>query len=225
MVYDERREFLPFFDRELQEVGTGYDGLPRVFIGEELAFLVRYQGSFFAVRAAVEPIVAAEKPEPLIVYVPGVPRDRRTSPLMEIEKAGTCYEPPLRRLALNVLRKRFTDGQIDEMLRPASIGYGDIVSFLGQGDEGKPASILRTIFDGTHSEALLANWLADDTKDGTVAEKDATRELLALIQTRLGLTLPDETTVTEARDKTIRYLLVSEFRSEHGHDLGRDRLR
>ena len=32
---------------------------------------------------------------------------------MELEKGGTCYEPQLKRLALNVLRKRFTDGQID----------------------------------------------------------------------------------------------------------------
>jgi len=214
VVYDERKDFLPFFDRELREVGTGYDGLPRVFIGEQLTFLARYQGSFFALRAAVEPLVAEKKPEPLIVYVPGVPRDRQTSPLMELEKGGTCYEPPLRRLALNVLRKRFTDGQIDEMLRPTSIGYDDIVSFLGQGEEGKPASILRTIFDGTHSEALLASWLADDTKDVAVAEKDATPELLALIHTRLGLQQPDDTTATEAREKTIRYLLVSEFRSD-----------
>lgn len=214
VFYDERKDFLPFFEREVQEAGTGYDGLPRVFIGQQLTFLARYQGSFFALRAAVEPIVAQEKPESLIVYVPGLPRDRQTSPLMEIGKAGTCYEPQLRRLALNVLRKRFTDGQIDEMLRPASIGYDDIVSFLGQGDEGKPASILRSIFDGTHSEALLASWLADDAKDAIIAEKDATRELLALIQTRLGLALPEETMITEARDQTIRYLLVSEFRSD-----------
>ncbi len=70
---------------------------------------------------------------------------------MELEKSGTPYEPQLKRLALNVLRKRFTDGQIDEMLRPASVGYDDIVSFLRQGEEGTSASVLRTIFDGAQS--------------------------------------------------------------------------
>ena len=32
VFYDPRSEFQPFFDRALPETGTGYDGLPRVFI-------------------------------------------------------------------------------------------------------------------------------------------------------------------------------------------------
>lgn len=216
VFYDPRGEFVSFFDRELQEVGKGYDNLPRVFIGERLTFLVRYTGSFFAVRAAVEPIADQGKPEALIIYLPGVTRDRQGSVLMELEKAGTYYEPQLRRLALNVLRKRFTDGQIDEMLRPASIGYDDIVSFLRQGDDGRSASVLRTIFDGAHSEALLTRWLADEQKDASIAEKDAVPELFKLIEARLGLALPAATSLTEARDRTVRYVLVSEFRSDLG---------
>lgn len=214
VFYDPRREFEPLFDRELRETGTGYDGLPRVFVKDRLTFVARYEGSFFALRNAVEPIADLDKPEPLIVYLPGVDRDRQTSVLMELEKSGTAYEPQLKRLALNVLRKRFTDGQIDEMLRPANVGYDDIVSLLHQGEEGKFASVLRTIFDGAQSEALITRWLAEDDKDSTIVEKDATAELFKLIETRLGLPVPDHTTVTEARDKLLRYLLVSEFRSD-----------
>jgi len=207
-----RSEFLPFFDRELPEVGRGYNDLPRVFIGERLTFLARYEGSFFGVRAAVEPIAGAEKPEPLIIYLPGVVRDRQASVLMEMEKGGVCYEPQLKRLALNVLRKKFTDGQIDEMLRPAAVTYDDIVSFLAQGDDGSQASVLRTLFDGAQSEALLARWLADETKDDAIQTKDAGHELLKLIEARLGLALPETSTVTDAREKTLRYVLVGEFR-------------
>ena len=214
VFYDPRREFEPFFDRELQETGTGYDGLPRMFVKERLAFVARHEGSFFALRNAVEPIVDLDKPEPLIVYLPGIDRDRQTSVLMELEKSGTAYEPQLKRLALNVLRKCFTDGQIDEMLRPASVGYDDIVSFLHQGKEGRSASVLRTIFDGAQSEALIARWLADEDKDATIVEKDAAVELLKLAKARLGLSLPENTTVTEMRDKLLRYVLVSEFRSD-----------
>ena len=61
---------------------------------------------------------------------------------MELEKSGmplTSLSSSV--LALNVLRKHFTDGQIDELLRPASVGYDDIVSFLHQGEEGKSASV------------------------------------------------------------------------------------
>ena len=214
VFYDPRREFEPFFDRELPETGTGYDGLPRMFVKERLTFVARHEGSFFALRNAIEPIVDLDKPEPLIVYLPGIDRDRQTSVLMELEKSGTAYEPQLKRLALNVLRKCFTDGQIDEMLRPASVGYDDIVSFLHQGEEGKSASVLRTIFDGAQSEALITRWLADEDKDATIAEKGAAVELLKLVEARLGLPVSENTTVTEMRDKLLRYVLVSEFRSD-----------
>ena len=218
VFYDPRREFEPFFDRELKVTGTGYEGLPRVSVKERLSFVARYEGSFFALRHAVEPIAELDKPEPLIVYLPGVERDRQASVLMELEKSGTHYEPQLKRLALNVLRKRFTDGQIDEMLRPASVGYDDIVSFLHQGEEGESASVLRTLFDGAQSEALITRWLAEDDKDATIVEKDAALELFKLIASRLGMTVPDNTTVTETRDKLLRYILVSEFRSDLGCD-------
>src|SRR6266508_792929 len=100
------------------------------------------------------------------------------------------------------------------MLRPTTVTYDDIVSFLAQGDERKPASVLRTLFDGAHSEALIARWLADESKDGTIHAKDAAPELLKLIETRLGLILPDGTSISAAREKTVRYALVGEFRSD-----------
>jgi hypothetical protein len=214
VFYDPRGEFQPFFDRELSEVGKGYDDLPRVFIGDRPTFLARYKGSFFAIRAAVEPIAALEKPDTLVIYLPGVARDRQASVLMEMEKSGVCYEPQLKRLALNVLRRKFTDGQIDEMLRPATVTYDDIVSFLAQGDEGAQASVLRTLFEGAYSEALIARWLADETKDGLIEGKEATPELLKLMDARLGLALPETTTISEARERALRYVLVSEFRSD-----------
>ncbi|KAA3641212.1 MAG: PglZ domain-containing protein [Armatimonadetes bacterium] len=137
---------------------------------------------------------------------------------MELEKSGIPYEPQLKRLALNVLRKRFTDGQIDEMLRPASVGYDDIVSFLHQGEEGTSASVLRTIFDGAQSEALITRWLADEEKDESIVEKDAAVELFKLIESRLGLPVRDSTSITETRDKVLRYVLIGEFRSDFEFD-------
>jgi hypothetical protein len=213
VFYDPRREFEPFFDRELKEVSTGYDGLTRVLVKDRLTFLARHEGSFLALRAAVEPVTDLDQPEPLVIYLPGIDRDRQMSVLMELEKGGTAYEPQLKRLALNVLRKRFTDGQIDEMLRPAGVGYDDIVSFLHQGEEGKFASVLRTFFDGAHNEALITQWLADDAKDVAILEKDAVAELLKLIESRLGLSVPGNN-ITETRDKVLRYVLVGEFRSD-----------
>ncbi len=216
VFYDPRKEFQPFFDRELEEVGESDQELPRVSLGGREALLARYQGSFFALRGAVEPIAALDKPEPLLVYLPGVARDRRGSVLMELEKGGAPYEPQLKRLAQSVLRKRFTDAQVDELLRPANVGYDDIVSFLRQEGESQHASVLRAIFDGADSEALLSRWLTDEAKDAALTKKDATPELFQLIETRLGLPIPEGATLTEARNKTLRFVLVGEFRSDLG---------
>jgi hypothetical protein len=212
VFYDPRREFWPFFDRELALEDS--DSLPRVTLSGCKPLLARFKGSFFGLRSAVEPVVAADKPEPLILYLPGVSRDRAGSVMMELEKGGTCYEPQLKRLALNVLRQRFTDGQIDEMLRPASVTYDDIVSFLEQGSAGKVASVLHTLFGGVQGEELIVAWLASTEKDAAIAEKAAVSELVKLLDARLGLPLPDDASLDDARTKTARYVLVNEFRDD-----------
>lgn len=215
VLYDPRREFEPFFARELKEIGTGYNGLPRVCVAERITFLAQFAGSYFELRARVEPIIALDKPEPLIIYLAGVVRDRQTSILMELEKAGTTYEPQLRRLARSVLRTRFTDGRIDELLPSSRVAtYEDIVSFLRQSDEGASASALRTLFEGAQSEAIITRWLAEPLRDGAIVQKGGLHELLKLVDTRLGLTLPNTTPIADARERVLRYVLVGEFRSD-----------
>lgn len=210
VFYDPRGEFLPFFDRELVPSGVGYGGLPRVFLGDDLAFLARYDGSLLALRAAIEPLTCGDQPERLVVYLPGLARDRLGSVLMEVEKGGDCYEPQLKRLAMNVLRQHFSDGQIDDLLRPTTVGWDDIVAFLKQGT----GSVLRSLFDGLQAEALLARWIGDEAHDRAIVDRGATGELYRLVATRLGLALPDDTPLSEARDRVARYILVNEFRAD-----------
>ena len=89
------------------EPATEGDGLPRFWVEDLQTRVARFEGSFFALSAAVEPDVKLDTPEALLVYLPGVTRDRPTSVLMELEKGGECYEPQLRRLARN-----FTEGPV-----------------------------------------------------------------------------------------------------------------
>ena len=214
VFYDPRREFDPYFSKELPEVGQGYDGLSRAFVADNLAFIVRFEGSFFGLRAKVEPIADLDKPDPLVVYLPGIERDRHSSVLMELEKGGSTYEPQLRRLARHVLGKKFTDGQIDAMLAPASLAYPDIVAFLQQAEGGGASSVLRSIFGGMQSEALLVEWLANDVRDEELKVREAVGELQKLIEARLGLIVAGTEAVPSLRSKVVRYLLVNEFRSD-----------
>ena len=232
VFYDLREEFRPFLD-ELDVVGTGVGDLPRVCIHDTLTHVARFEGSFFALKAAVEPILAAQRPEPVLVYVPGYAKEKlgklrgpATSNaqgkdvwnvLFELDCAGKSYEPSLRGLARNELRRRYTDGDIDEMLAPDSLTYHDVVRFLQQesGEGGGQASLVKLVLGNGSSEELICRWLANEARDVELEAKQAAPELLKLVQARLGLSLSDAG-LPKARHQTLRYVLVNEFRSDLG---------
>jgi len=214
VFYDPRQEFRPFVE-EFSVAGAGIGGLPRIIIADTVAHLATFESSFFTLKAAIEPVVEADKPEPLLVYVPGVERDREGSVLMELECAGACYEPQLRRLARNLMRRHFTDGDIDEMLKAEPLTYTDVVRFLGQAGTGTGAgSVLKLVLGSGSSEALLTKWLAESQHDNAIAAKQATDELYKLVHARLGLELGADADLTKARHQTFRYVLVNEFRAD-----------
>lgn len=214
VFYDPRREFEPFLN-ELQplEPPEGRGGLSRYWIQDLQTHLARHEGSFFALKAAVEPVVELDTPEPLIVYVPGVQRDRAASVLMELEKGGACYEPQLRRLARNVLRARATDGEIDDMLAPEGLTYEDVAAYLQQkGDTS--TSVLKLVLGEAPSEMLIARWLVSAERDEELEAKKAGPELFKLVAARIGFDLDAGTQLAKARRQTLRFLLVNEFRSD-----------
>ena len=230
VFYDLKAAFQPFFD-ELDVVGTGVSDLPRACINDTLTHVARYEGSFFALKAAVEPILAAQRPEPLLVYVPGFAKEtlgKLRGPashtaqgrdvwnvLFELECAGKSYEPSLQSLARNELRRRCTDGDIDRMLEPTSLTYHDIVRFMADenGGAGGSASLVKLVLGNHPSETLLCRWLAKAEIDAALEAKDATPELLRLVQARLGLPLSG-IGLAKARHQVLRYVLINEFRAD-----------
>jgi hypothetical protein len=213
--YDEWSEFLPFM-HELR-------GGPRVSSEPALislagwsVHLAEHVDSIFEVRAAVEQNVRGDVPSPTIVYMPGCVRDRRGSVLMELEKAGTTWEPQLKQLAKNVLLQKYTVGVVDEML-PADrkVAYEDLARAAAETGGSEPPSILKSIFhDAAGSDALLAAWIVRDSRDSEIADKDATRELTKLIRSRLGLELAGGVPLAKLRAVTLRHVLVGEFCSD-----------
>ena len=212
--YDVRREFVPF----IAEVRGGTrinDEAVSVSIAGLSTRLAEYDGSMFELRAVVEPYVNGDVPEHVLIYLPGCERDRRGSVLMELEKAGECYEPQLKRLARNVLRQRYTDGVIDDMLAPERVSYEDLARASSDTSSSEPPSILKSIFhDTSGNDSLLAAWLASDARDAEIETKEATRELTKLVLSRLGLQLHEDVGLAKLRSITLRYVLANEFRSD-----------
>lgn len=112
------------------------------------------------------------------------------------------------------MRPFYTDDDIDGMLASEALAYDDVVGYLEQAASGQRGSILKTILHTASDEALLAQWIAEDERDARIVEKEALEELYRLVEARLGLSLGLDTTITDARKKTARYLLVNEFRAD-----------
>ena len=212
--YDVRREFAPFVAEVRGGARTSSEAVPVTIAGLS-ARLAEYDGSMFELRAVVEPFLCGDVPECVVLYLPGCERDRRGSVLMELEKAGECYEPQLKRLARNVLRQRYTDGVIDEMLAPERVSYEDLARASSDTSSAEPPSILKSIFHDTSGNGgLLGAWLASDARDAEIETKEATRELTKLVLSRLGLRLPEDVALAKLRSITLRYVLAGEFRSD-----------
>jgi len=216
VFYDARSEFEPFID-EFVIVETGIGGLSQIRIGDTLTHLARFDGSFFALKASIEPLVSADNPEALLVYVPGQVHDSESSVLMEVECAGKIYgDAPahaLKSIARRLLRQQYTDGDIDGMLRTDSLSYHDVVRYLDEGGSGS-GSVLKLVLTGSSSEALITDWIVSVDKDEMLASKVAEPELFRLIHARLGLEIEEGTPLTKARHQMVRYLLINEFRSD-----------
>jgi len=213
VFYDPRREFEEFVG-ELPAAGEAPEGLTRVSLGQRQVYLARHEGSLFAVRAAAEAVTSGARPEPTVLYLPGVSWSEFGSPLLELERAGTSWKPSLKGLARHALLTRFSEGEVDQTLAAEGLRYRDLARLLEQAEAGGRASVLKTLFPGLSSENLLAQWLADPARDGEVESKGAQAELRAMLTSRLGLALADTIPLAELRDRALRYVLINEFRSD-----------
>ncbi len=213
VMYDERQEYVPFFDEILaaSEVGD----LQMCNFGSRRAAVVRYNGSFLELRYAVESITGGDSIEDVLIYLPGVRRDEEGSLLLELEKLGTHYaQPELQQMARLTLRKRFTDVAIDGLVKNQALSYSDFAALANDPGTAEGASILKGIFGQSDSIALIASWIVDDGHDGEIQAKGAVDELQRTLEARLGLRLPAEPVLARLRRNVSRFVLANEFRMD-----------
>lgn len=208
--YDPDREFGSFVGG-LERKPSGV--LPTVRVGGLQTTLAIYDGSFFALRLEVEPMVESSKPEPLLIYVPGEHPSEKGSPLKELECAGKLYERTLSKVAKSLLKRTYTEGTIDEMFRDRKLGYDDVSRLLEPAKEGE-SSILKLVLGELDAPSMLARWLHDTATDAEIENKGGRRELTKLIALKCGITLSDSGKLSDHRDQLCRFLLLNEFRQD-----------
>jgi hypothetical protein len=211
VMYDPRSELPKFFEEACDGAATAL--MKTGALASRKATVCSFQGSFLEVRSAVEPITGGEDVDDLVVYVPGIVRDEKTSLLLEIEKAGDCYlPPPVKRMAQYVLRKRFTDVAIDEMLGSDKLTYADLARMTEDTGAADGASLLKSIFGDTDTRATIATWIADESRDSEIDQKGAGGELRRTLQARLGLEMAEGMALAKMRSVAARFVFGNEFR-------------
>jgi hypothetical protein len=208
--YDPRAEFEAFVD-ELPLIAVA-QGVAEATVDGVTVTLTLGDGSLYAVRSRVEPLVSADEPPAVVVYLPGAHRDPGGSALMELEMAGTRWEPQLRHLARHAMRQRYTEGVIDGLLDRETVNYGDIVAAI-ESDGTEPPSMLKPLLQGTTPDAQIASWLADPELDEVIVEREGAPELASLIAVRLGKAMVGQD-LAKWRSVTARHVLVNEFLSD-----------
>jgi hypothetical protein len=186
VMYDKREELRPFFTEML---GGASDGVVApVIVGQRAAKGYVFDGSFLKTRFTVEDATGGDQPDEIVIYIPGLERDAKGSLLMELEKAGTYYaQPALKQFARLVLRKRFTDVAIDEMLKADSLTYTDLARMAQDEAAAEGASLLKGVFRNSDTTAILTEWIAEPKNDGDLETKGALGELRAAVLARLGI--------------------------------------
>ena len=196
-------------------------------LGELQAQWVIAGASLFALRHQLEPLVCADLPDPLLVYLPQRQEADGRATLLELIRAGTVFEVQLVNRARIYLREVMEPDKVEQLLKRIDLTYRDIAIALEQSGEGgfsQLKALFRQQLGGMGSppeNAELARlWLASDQFDAGINAKGLQSELQDLLHSRWGIGFPADATLADWRQRTQRALLLHEFLHDwHGDEL------
>ena len=128
--YDPRCQFMGYVSELIGADLPADCALQEVSLGRSSTQLCVVQDSFLEVRDAIQPVVTGELPGPLLIYIPNKEQYDDKGNLMELEAGGNRWEPQLERIARAVLKRRFSEEEIVNVLGAPGLNYTDIVRAL-----------------------------------------------------------------------------------------------
>lgn len=187
----------------------------------------RYEGSFFALRHAIEPLLAAAEKSGALIYVP-LSRPATHHALIEAECAGCYLEPDHPQHSLNtrleqiaaVLLEPVLPGQIDSIVQKIQEGSLDLADIdrLAEAGYSSPAATLNLIYDKSDPLEIFYEFLVRPELDDKVVEKNACREVFQLATQHLGYDGEEQQEIGQMRQKLLRWLLLHDFLSAFPKD-------
>jgi hypothetical protein len=209
---DERRIVL-WFDPERHYVDlVGELTLPDTHIA-------RYDGSFFALRADVDPLLDGSAPPRLLVYVP-LAEDATDDALIELVSLAAVLKPgqaaPQRNTRLSVIARRALHSVLgaekaEEVARQVEAGKLSLTDVERLDSVEGGSAVLKSIFGTNDPQDVALKFLSDERYDAVLMKRQAVDELAALLARAFGTAFPAAVACAELRERLVRHILTSEF--------------
>lgn len=214
--YDERREWQPWVERLLGGTLPEKAIAMAATVDGQKANVVVFAGSYYEVASICEPLTGGERPEPLVVYLPGEKPLEKLTPLREIECIGGDKEPFQRDLSLTA-RDAFhaaglSDSKIDEILNRSGISFEYLDAIAVEGEGG--ASPLAPVFGSSRELDVIPAFLAGPARRTEAAKRGLLKDIADLALRSCGLPLKATTDPEQMAVELQRLLLITEMRGD-----------
>jgi hypothetical protein len=225
LVIDPGQQLRPFLDDVASTQPSG--GEPGALnLGEQQPSWLVAGSSLYQLRSQLEPLVAKDLPDPLLIYLPDRQEAEGRAVLLELIRAGGIFDIQLVNRARVYLREVLEPDKVQQLLQRPDLTYRDIALALEQSGDGG-FSQLKALFqqqlqrNSSPENAELARfWLASEALDAAITAKGLQTELQDLLHSRWGLGFPGDTSLADWRQRAQRALLLHEFLHDwHGDEL------
>jgi hypothetical protein len=188
-----------------------------------------YDGSFFALRHQIDPLLHDEQPPRLLVYVPLEQADIHNA-LVELTVAGVVckpgQQPPTRNTRLSIIARNALKGvmseeavtAIEKQVEEGKLNLAELDALADKG-KGIAGGVIVTIYGTSIPDEVALAFLTRPDLDQSLLQKKAVPELQLLLQTNLDITWPNSSDPSNLRQHLARHLLATELRRELGDEL------
>ena len=182
--------------------------------------VLRYDGSYFALRHKVEPLIAGLDAPRLVVYLP-IDQAKTHHAMVELETAGVVVAPGehatrntrLSLAARNALKSvvgEDTAVSIEEQVEAGKLTLDNLDSLAEKGD-GIAKGVVSIIFGTSNPQEVALAFLASDQHDADISKKNAAQELAMLLQAGFEVELPVSEEPAAWRVQLSRHVLTTEL--------------
>ncbi|MEO8285040.1 MAG: PglZ domain-containing protein [Chloroflexota bacterium] len=180
-----------------------------------------YNGSFFAVRREVDPLLSGENKPRLVVYVDMDEADTDHA-LIELMVSGVTMKPGHpsktrntrpRYVAQRAFSGKLSDESLEETLKQVDAGKLSLreLDEREESDSSAASVVITTIFGTGNPAEVALRFLSEPRLDAKIAGKDALGDIADLLGKKYNLPMPTSDGCAALREALARHLLSTEF--------------